>query len=80
MLIDLFSGITPEIVKPSEQLVTTAVLAVTVYTLLASLESGRDFFPVTLISVLVAFVFRVVAVREHWPSIVPRVEPPPART
>jgi len=80
VLIDLFSGITPEIVKPSEQLVTTAVLAGTVYTLLASLESGRDFFPVTLISVLVAFVFRVVAVREHWPSIVPRVEPPPART
>jgi hypothetical protein len=26
---------------------------------------------VTLISVLVAFTFRVFAVREHWPSIVP---------
>jgi uncharacterized membrane protein YeiH len=71
VLIDLFSGVTPEIVRPSEQLVTTAVLAGTVYTLLAKLESGRDFFPVTLISVLVAFVFRVVAVREHWPSVMP---------
>jgi uncharacterized membrane protein YeiH len=71
VLIDLFSGVTPEIVRPSEQLVTTAVLAGTVYTLLAKLESGRDFFPVTLISVSVAFVFRVVAVREHWPSIMP---------
>ena len=71
VLIDLFSGVTPEIVRPSEQLVTTAVLAGTVYTLLAKLESGRDFFPVTLISVLVSFVFRVVAVREHWPSVMP---------
>jgi uncharacterized membrane protein YeiH len=71
VLIDLFSGVTPEIVRPSEQLVTTAVLAGTVYTLLAKLENGRDFFPFTLISVLVAFVFRVVAVREHWPSVMP---------
>jgi uncharacterized membrane protein YeiH len=75
VLIDLFSGVTPEIVKPSEQLVTTAVLAGTVYTLLAKLESGKDFFPVTLISVLVAFVFRVVSVREHWPSIIPLAAP-----
>ncbi len=75
VLIDLFSGVTPEIVRPSEQLVTTAVLSGTVYTLLARLESGRDFFPVTLISVLVAFVFRVVAVREHWPSIIPLAAP-----
>ena len=71
VLIDLFSGVTPEIVRPSEQLVTTAVLAGTVYTVLARLESGRDFFPVTLISVFVAFVFRIVAVREHWPSVMP---------
>ncbi len=69
VLIDLFSGVTPEIVRPSEQLVTAALLASTVYTLLAVWEKGRTrFFPVTLIAVLVAFVFRVFAVREHWPS------------
>jgi uncharacterized membrane protein YeiH len=71
VFIDLFSGVTPEVVRPSEQLVTTAVLASTVYTVLAVLEKGRAFFPVTLIAVLVAFLFRVFAVREHWPSIVP---------
>jgi uncharacterized membrane protein YeiH len=71
VLIDLFSGVTPEIVRPSEHLVTTAVLASTVYTLIATLGKGLDFFPVTLISVLVAFVFRVFAVRDHWPQIVP---------
>jgi len=71
VLIDLFSGVTPEIMRPSEQLVTTAVLAGTVYTVLARLESGREFFPVTLISVTVAFVFRAIAVREHWPSVMP---------
>jgi uncharacterized membrane protein YeiH len=72
VLIDLFSGVTPEIVRPSEQLVTTAVLASTVYTVIAVLTPGiHSFFPVTLIAVLVAFTFRVFAVREHWPSIVP---------
>jgi uncharacterized membrane protein YeiH len=76
VLIDLFSGVTPEVVRPSEQLVTTAVLASTVYTLLAVWEKGRlSFFPVTLIAVLVAFLFRVGAVREHWPSIVPLAAP-----
>jgi uncharacterized membrane protein YeiH len=71
VFIDLFSGVTPEIVRPSEHLVTTAVLASTVYTLIALYWKGSSFFPVTLIAVLVAFVFRVVAVREHWPQIVP---------
>jgi uncharacterized membrane protein YeiH len=71
VLIDLFSGVTPEIVRPSEQLVTAALLASTVYTLIAVLYKGAGFFPVTLIAVLVAFVFRVFAVKEHWPSIVP---------
>jgi uncharacterized membrane protein YeiH len=76
VLIDLFSGVTPEVVRPSEQLVTTAVLASTVYTLLAVLQKGSSsFIPVTLISVLVAFSFRVIAVREHWPSIVPMPAP-----
>jgi uncharacterized membrane protein YeiH len=72
VFIDLFSGVTPEIVRPCEQLVTTAVLASGVYTVIAVLEKGStSFFPVTLIAALVAFVFRVFAVRDHWPSIVP---------
>lgn len=72
VFIDLFSGVTPELVRPSEQLVTTAVLASTVYTALAVLTKGSlSFFPVTLIAVAIAFVFRVFAVRDHWPSIVP---------
>ena len=76
VLIDLFSGVTPEIVRPSEHLVTTAVLASTVYVLLAIYEKENlSFFPVTLIAVVVAFAFRVIAVREHWPQIVPFVAP-----
>src|SRR5271169_751031 len=35
VLIDLFSGVTPEIVRPAQQLLTTAVLASSVYVLLA---------------------------------------------
>ena len=71
VLIDLFSGCTPEIVRPSQHLVTTAVLAATVYSTIALYDKSLNFFPITLISVLVAFVFRIVAVREHWPQIVP---------
>jgi uncharacterized membrane protein YeiH len=74
--IDLFSGVTPEIVRPCEHIVTTAVLASSVYTLLAMLQMrSLSFFPVTLIAVLVAFVFRMFAVREHWPQIVPLAAP-----
>jgi uncharacterized membrane protein YeiH len=76
VFIDLFSGVTPEIVRPSEHIVTTAVLASSVYTLLAMLEMrSLSFFPVTLIAALVAFVFRVFAVRDHWPQIVPLAAP-----
>jgi uncharacterized membrane protein YeiH len=72
VLIDLFSGVTPEVVRPSQQLVTTAIIASSTYTLLAlATKSDPHFFPVTLIAVLVAFTFRVFAVRDHWPSIVP---------
>jgi hypothetical protein len=35
------------------------------------MQDRQDFFPVTLIAVLVAFTFRVFAVREHWKQIVP---------
>ena len=72
VFIDLCSGVTPEIVRPAAHLVTTAVLASTVYTLIALLYKDHIFFPTTLIAVMVAFVFRVFAVREHWPQIVPR--------
>jgi uncharacterized membrane protein YeiH len=75
VFIDLFSGVTPEIVRPAQQLVTSAVLASTVYTLIAVHMKERHFFPVTLIAVLVAFVFRVFAVREHWGSFVPLAAP-----
>lgn len=76
VFIDLFSGVTPEIVRPSEHLVTAAVLASTVYTLIAVNEKNSlSFFPVTLIAVLVAFLFRVFAVRDHWPQIVPLAAP-----
>ena len=75
VFIDLFSGVTPEIVRPAQQLVTSAVLASTVYTVIAVQMSERHFFPVTLIAVLVAFLFRVFAVREHWPSVVPLAAP-----
>lgn len=72
VLIDLFSGVTPEVVRPCEHVVTTAVLASGIYTLIALFWNGRQhFFPVTLIAVLVSFVFRLLAVREHWPQIVP---------
>ena len=37
------------------------------------MKDRESFFPVTLIAVLVAFVFRVIAVREHWGSFVPLV-------
>jgi uncharacterized membrane protein YeiH len=76
VFIDLFSGVTPEIVKPCEHLVTTAVLAAGVYSLIAILGKGTvTFFPVTLIAVGVSFVFRIFAVKEHWPQIVPHEVP-----
>jgi uncharacterized membrane protein YeiH len=75
VFIDLFSGVTPEIVRPSAHLVTTAVLASSVYTLIALYDKSFPLFPVTLVAVGVAFVFRVFAVREHWPQIVPLKAP-----
>jgi uncharacterized membrane protein YeiH len=76
VFIDLFSGVTPEIVRPCEHIVTTAVLASGVYAVIALIaKDNTQFFPITLISVLVAFVFRILAVREHWPQIVPRDAP-----
>jgi hypothetical protein len=45
VFIDIFSGITPEIVRPCEHIVTTAVLASTVYSLIAlQLRDRPPFF------------------------------------
>jgi uncharacterized membrane protein YeiH len=72
VLIDLFSGVTPEIVEPSEHIVTTAVIAGSMYAGVALLAKDSIYpFHITLISVLTAFLFRVFAVKEHWPQIVP---------
>jgi uncharacterized membrane protein YeiH len=72
VLIDLFSGVTPEVVRPNEHIITTAVLASATYVAIAMLANGRLlFFHVTLIAMTVAFVFRVFAVRDHWKQLVP---------
>jgi uncharacterized membrane protein YeiH len=72
VLIDLFSGITPEIVRPAEQLVVSAVLASTVYTLIAvHYQGAQSKFPITLIAAAVSFAYRVFAVKTHWQDIVP---------
>jgi uncharacterized membrane protein YeiH len=77
VFIDLFSGVTPIVVRADEQHATTAVLAATVYSLIAlHFKSSTSFFPVTLIAVAVGFTFRVLAVRGHWASIMPIACPP----
>ena len=43
VLIDIFSGVTPEIVKPSEQLYHSVCMAGAVYTLLWELEKAKIF-------------------------------------
>ncbi len=72
VVIDLFSGVTPEIVQRAGHLVTTAILAATVYAVLAVITKGSlSFFPITLIAVATSFTFRMIAVRTHWEEIVP---------
>lgn len=72
VFIDLCSDVTPEILRPCEHVLTTAVLAAGVYALLARYAlRGTAPFPITLIAVLTAFLFRVIAVREHLAQIVP---------
>jgi uncharacterized membrane protein YeiH len=75
VLIDLFSGVTPEVVMPAEHIVTTAVLAALIYATIAVYAKGIVFSYATLISALAAFLFRVFAVRDHFPQIVPRHAP-----
>lgn len=71
VLIDLFSNATPEVVMPEEHIVTTAVGAALLYSLLALYTTGWAFDHATLIAGLSAFLFRVLAVRDHFPQIVP---------
>jgi len=72
VLIDLFSGVTPEIVRPTEHIVTTAVLTAAIYATVAVLAQGSlTFFPLTMVSIMTGFLFRVFAVRDHFAQIVP---------
>ena len=76
VFIDLCSDVTPEILRPSEHIVTAAVLAATSYTLLAKyVLTNVPAFPITLIAVVIGFLFRMIAVREHWGQIVPYKAP-----
>lgn len=76
VFIDLCSDVTPEILKPSEHIVTAAVFAAGTYVLLARYAlTNFPAFPITLIAVAVAFGFRVLAVKEHWGQIVPYKAP-----
>src|SRR5580765_5331031 len=67
VLIDLFSNVTPEVVMPAEHVVTTAVIASLLYTMLSLYSRGWLFSYAMLIAALAAFLFRVLAVRDHFP-------------
>jgi uncharacterized membrane protein YeiH len=72
VFIDLCSDVMPEILRPSEHIATVAVLAAATYVVLAKyVLTSSPAFPVTLIAVVVAFGFSVLAVKEHWGQIVP---------
>src|SRR5215469_3231585 len=72
LFIDVCSDVTPEILRPCEHILTTAVLAAATYVLLAKYAlTSTPAFPVTLIAVVVAFVFRIFAVKEHLGQLVP---------
>lgn len=77
VFIDLFSGVTPEVMKPSEFVILTAVLASGIYTVLA--KSGLAFFHITLIAVLAAIVFRMSAIHWRWHEIMPGAVVGPGR-
>ena len=75
VLIDLFANVTPDVVMAKEHVVTTSVVASLSYTMLALYARGWGFDRATLIAALSAFLFRVFAVRDHWPQIVPYAPP-----
>ena len=68
-------NVVPEIVMPKEHIVTTAVVASLSYSMLALYAKGWGFDRATLIAALSAFLFRIFAVRDHWPQIVPYAPP-----
>jgi uncharacterized membrane protein YeiH len=73
VIVDLFSGVTPELVRRAYHMVTTAILAAGVYAVIALETKGGNIhiFHITLIAVVVAFTFRMIAVRTRWQEIVP---------
>ena len=76
VFIDVCSDVTPEILRPSEHIVTAAVLAAASYVVLAKyVLASVPAFPITLIAVLIGFLFRMTAVQEHWGQIVPYQAP-----
>jgi uncharacterized membrane protein YeiH len=77
VLIDLFSNVTPEVVMPKEHIVTAAVWAALLYAILALYTKGWAFDHATLIAGLSAFLFRALAVRDHFPQIIPYAPPAP---
>ena len=79
VLIDLFSNVTPELVMPAEHVVTTAVIASLLYTMLVLHTGGWVFSYAMPTAALVAFLFRVFAVRDHFPQIVLMDSPPAGR-
>jgi len=79
VLIDLFSNVTPEVVMPAEHVVTTAVIASLLYTMFALYTRGWLFSYAMPTAALVAFLFRVFAVRDHFPQIVLADAPPAGR-
>jgi uncharacterized membrane protein YeiH len=80
VLIDLFSNVTPEVVMPKEHIVTTAVWAGLAYSLIALHGHGWVFERATLIAGLSAFLFRLFAVWNHLPQIIPYAPPVPGST
>ena len=60
---------------PAEHVVTTAVLAGLIYAMIALYAKGIVFSHATLIAALGAFLFRVFAVQDHFPQIVPYAAP-----
>jgi uncharacterized membrane protein YeiH len=75
VLIDLFANVTPDVVMPKEHIVTTSVAAALIYSLIAVYGHGWVFERATLIAGLSAFLFRVFAVRDHFPQIIPYAPP-----
>jgi uncharacterized membrane protein YeiH len=62
--IDLFSGLTPELVRPSEHMVTAAILSGSLYVQLSM--AGLVFPYAAMGAAVVGFAFRMAATHRHW--------------